>query len=82
MSTQVRVHRRSIRLGAPSPSPRPVAIAAGGELQLDVRHGYRTHHRPSDPISMINVYGSRPASSKGRNEREERASAAREGATF
>ncbi|KAL5979448.1 hypothetical protein ACLOJK_019352 [Asimina triloba] len=31
-STRVRVHRRSTRLGAPSPSPRPAAMAAGGEL--------------------------------------------------
>ncbi|KAL5986402.1 hypothetical protein ACLOJK_014735 [Asimina triloba] len=32
MSTRVRVHRRSTRLGAPSPSPRSAAMAAGGEL--------------------------------------------------
>ncbi|KAL5988772.1 hypothetical protein ACLOJK_026874, partial [Asimina triloba] len=30
--------------GAPSPSPRPAVMAVGGELQLDVRHGCRTHH--------------------------------------
>ncbi|KAL5980579.1 hypothetical protein ACLOJK_028487 [Asimina triloba] len=32
MSTRVRVHRRSTRLGAPSPSPRPAAMVAGGKL--------------------------------------------------
>ncbi|KAL5994215.1 hypothetical protein ACLOJK_035087, partial [Asimina triloba] len=30
--TRVRVHRRSTRLGAPSPSQRPAAMAASGEL--------------------------------------------------
>ncbi|KAL6009446.1 hypothetical protein ACLOJK_022675, partial [Asimina triloba] len=31
--------------GAPSPSPRPAVMAADGELQLNVCHGCRTHHR-------------------------------------
>ncbi|KAL5986305.1 hypothetical protein ACLOJK_014638 [Asimina triloba] len=45
MSTQFAVHRRSTNFGALSPSPRSAAIAAGGELQRDIRSTITTDDR-------------------------------------
>ncbi|KAL5987376.1 hypothetical protein ACLOJK_038541 [Asimina triloba] len=49
MSTRVRVHRRSTRLGAPSPSPRPAAMAAGGELSDGGADGRSKPPKRTDP---------------------------------
>ncbi|KAL5997743.1 hypothetical protein ACLOJK_008673 [Asimina triloba] len=57
MGTRFAVHRRSTNFGAPSPSPRPVAIAAGGEIQRDVQWADPIHpnewRRQAQPLSFV-----------------------------
>ncbi|KAL5977822.1 hypothetical protein ACLOJK_036845 [Asimina triloba] len=55
--TRFAVHRRSTSFGAPSPSPRPAAIAAGGEIQRDVQWADPIHpnerRRQAQPLSFV-----------------------------
>ncbi|KAL6002528.1 hypothetical protein ACLOJK_034461, partial [Asimina triloba] len=55
--TRFAVHRRSTSFGAPSPSPRPAAIAASRELQRDVQWANPIHpnewRRQAQPLSFV-----------------------------
>ncbi|KAL5994291.1 hypothetical protein ACLOJK_035163, partial [Asimina triloba] len=55
--TRFAVHRRSTSFGAPSPSLRPAAIAAGGEIQQDVQRADPIHpnerRRQAQPLSFV-----------------------------